>query len=99
MQNICKGIAVSPGDAVGVAYCIHEIYVGDEQPRNGSAVYEEGDRFGRALSRTAADLHALYQKVASQVGAAEAAIFQTHETILKDSAFSGKVRDWILKEG
>lgn len=99
MQNMRKGIAVSPGVAVGSAYCIHEIYVGDEEQLRGSQVFEELERYEQALQKTAADLRALHQKVASQVGAAEAAIFQTHESILKDPAFTGKVRNWIVKEG
>lgn len=99
MQNMRKGIAVSPGVAVGAAYCIHEIYVGEREQLRGPEVFEELDRYEQALKQTASDLHALYQKVASQVGQAEAAIFQTHESILKDPAFTGKVRNWIVKEG
>ncbi len=99
MQNLRKGIAVSTGVAVGTAYCIHEIYVGEEKQLQGSQIYEELERYEQALEKTAADLRAMHQKVATQIGAAEAAIFLTHETILKDAAFTGKVRNWIVKEG
>lgn len=40
----------------------------------------------------------LYQKVASQVGPAEAAIFHAHESILHDPAFTAKIRTWIVDE-
>ena len=45
-----------------------------------------------ARRKTAADLHALYTKVHSQVGAKEAAIFRVHESILEDPSFIGKIR-------
>ena len=55
-------------------------------------------RYDRAREKTAADLHALYEKVASQVGADEAAIFRAHESILHDPAFTAKIRSWIVSE-
>jgi phosphotransferase system enzyme I (PtsI) len=99
MQHLRKGIAVSPGVAVGTAYCVHEVYVGDDRPLKASEIQAELDRYEDALGQTAADLNALYQKVVSQVGAAEAAIFQTHQTILKDPAFTDEVRNSIVNEG
>jgi phosphotransferase system enzyme I (PtsI) len=99
MQNVRKGIAVSPGVAIGIAYCIHEIYVADAQPLSESTLDEELERYENALGQTEAELHAIYQKVATQVGPKEAAIFRSHQTILNDSAFRGKVRNWILHEG
>ena len=94
-----KGIGVSPGVAVGTAYCIHEIYVDPDTRRLGKAeALAELDRYDRARDKTATDLHALYQKVASQVGPDEAAIFRTHESILHDPAFTAKIRAWIVDE-
>jgi phosphotransferase system enzyme I (PtsI) len=94
-----KGIGVSPGVAVGTAYCIHEIYVNPDTKRlEESEVCSELERYDAARENTAADLHALYQKVASQVGADEAAIFRTHESILHDPAFTAKIRAWIVDE-
>ena len=94
-----KGIGVSPGVAVGTAYCIHEIYVNpDTQRLEPSEVCSELERYDAARERTAADLHALYQKVASQVGPDEAAIFRTHESILHDPAFTAKIRTWIVDD-
>lgn len=94
-----KGIVVSPGVAVGTAYCVHEIFVRrDGAPLHASQVLDEVARYERARDATAADLRALYQKVTSQVGEAEAAIFRSHETILHDPAFTSKIRSWIVDQ-
>jgi phosphotransferase system enzyme I (PtsI) len=94
-----KGIGVSPGVAVGTAYCIHEIYVNPDTKRlEQSEALAELDRYDQAREKTAADLRALYQKVASQVGETEAAIFHAHESILHDPAFTAKIRTWIVNE-
>lgn len=94
-----KGIAVSPGVAVGSAYCIHEIFVGPEgKPLAEAEVLAELDRFEQAVEKTAADLQALHHKVSSQIGKKEAAIFQVHQTILRDPAFVGKVRDFVCRQ-
>src|SRR5687767_16018667 len=84
-----KGIAVSPGVAVGTAYCIHEIFVGPEgKPLTEGEALQELARFEQAVEDTVADLRALHHKVATQVGKKEAAIFQAHESILRDPAFT-----------
>jgi phosphotransferase system enzyme I (PtsI) len=94
-----NGIAVSPGVAVGTAYCVHEIFVGPAgKPLAAEDVLAELGRYETAVEATVADLHALYQKVASQVGEKEAAIFLAHESILHDPAFTSKVRDYIVRQ-
>jgi phosphotransferase system enzyme I (PtsI) len=94
-----KGIGVSPGVAVGTAYCIHEIFVSPGQKRLADAeVLPELARYERARDKAAADLAALRRKVAKQVGEEEAAIFQVHEAILQDPAFTSKLRKWICDE-
>jgi phosphotransferase system enzyme I (PtsI) len=94
-----KGIAVSPGVAVGTAYCIDEVYVapGKRHIAEGE-VAEELSRYDRALEATARDLAALQEKVARQVGPTEAAIFAAHANILRDTAFTHRVRQWIATE-
>src|SRR5205085_6427556 len=88
-----KGIGVSPGVAVGTAYCIHEIFVNPTTRRlEPQDVLAELSRFDDARRKTASDLHALYAKVQSQVGAKEAAIFRVHESILEDPSFISKIR-------
>jgi phosphoenolpyruvate-protein phosphotransferase (PTS system enzyme I) len=94
-----KGIAVSPGVAVGTAYCISEIFVDPDAKRLGDGeVTAELARYETARDRTATDLHSLYTKVAGQVGHEEAAIFAVHETILRDGAFTNKIRTWVVEE-
>jgi phosphotransferase system enzyme I (PtsI) len=94
-----KGIGVSPGVAVGTAYCIQAIFV-DPQTRRleQGEVLAELARYDASRAATIADLRALHHKVASQVGPQEAAIFQVHEAILHDPAFTRKLRDWIVGE-
>src|SRR5262249_29158252 len=55
-------------------------------------------RFETARDRTSGDLRALQKKVASQVGREEAAIFAVHESILRDNAFTNKIRNWIVHD-
>lgn len=94
-----KGIAVSPGVAVGTAYCIHEIFVNPDTKRlEDSEVTAELAAYESARDRTAADLNALRTKVEGQVGRDEAAIFAVHEAILRDADFTHKVRGWIVDD-
>ncbi len=92
-----KGIGVSPGVVIGKAYCIHEIFVNPKTRRLAEGkIFAELRRYELARERAAAELHALYQKVASQVGNEQAAIFRAHESILRDPAFTAKVRTRIV---
>lgn len=94
-----KGIPVSPGVAVGVAYCIHEIFINPDTKRlEDHEVTAELANYETARDEAAAELRALQHKVASQVGHDEAAIFSVHEQILRDAAFTNKVRGWIVDE-
>ncbi|RCS40661.1 phosphoenolpyruvate--protein phosphotransferase [Bremerella cremea] len=94
-----KGLAVSPGIAIGVAYCILEIFVNPDRKRlEEHEVNKELARYEQARERTAVDLAALQAKVEEQIGKSEAAIFAVHQTILRDPAFTNKVRHWIVEE-
>src|SRR5689334_2063624 len=94
-----KGIPVSPGIAVGTAYCIHEIFVNPETKLlEGSEVTAELTAFETARDKAGAELRALQHKVEQQVGHEEARIFATHEGILKDPKFTNKVRHWIATD-
>lgn len=85
--------------AVGAAYCIHEIFVSPDRTRLAEAdVLPELARYERARDKAAADLAALRRKVARQVGDEQAAIFQVHESILHDPAFTAKIRRWICDD-
>jgi phosphotransferase system enzyme I (PtsI) len=94
-----RGIPVSPGVTVGTAYCIHEIFVNPDTKRlEDREITAELARYETARDRTAGDLRALQRKVAKHVGESESAIFAVHESILRDAAFTRKIRDWIVDE-
>ena len=96
-----KGVAVSPGVVVGVAHRVESVF-GSGEPVglvDPALVPVEIDRFNRAVATSAAELEAVVQKVAQQLGAAEAAIFQTHLTVLKDEVLLAKVRALVQTQG
>jgi phosphoenolpyruvate-protein phosphotransferase (PTS system enzyme I) len=94
-----KGIAVSPGVAVGTAYCISEIFVNPDTKRlEDNEITAELARYETARDKAAADLRSLQAKVSSQVGREEAAIFGVHESILRDVVFTNKIRGWIVTD-
>jgi phosphotransferase system enzyme I (PtsI) len=94
-----KGLAVSPGVAVGVAYCIHEIFVNPATRRlEENEVLPELARYEQARDRAAVELNALHDKVAAQVGPEPAKVFQVHKTILFDPAFTAKIREHIAEQ-
>ena len=94
-----KGIPVSPGVAVGTAFCIHEVFVNPDTKRlEDNEVTAELANFETARDKAAAELRALQHKVEQQVGHEEARIFGVHESILRDAAFTGKVRGWITHD-
>jgi phosphotransferase system enzyme I (PtsI) len=99
LGSMRRGIPVSPGVAVGTAYCLHEIFVAPNARRlEDREISAELARYETACDRAAADLRALRRKVEKQVGREEAAIFGVHESIVRDAAFRNKVRAWIIDE-
>lgn len=90
---------MSPGVAIGTAYVIHEIFVNPDTKRlEDSEVTAELANYETARDKAAADLRALEIKVDAQVGHDEASIFTVHQAILRDQAFTGKIRNWIVDE-
>ncbi len=94
-----KGLPVSPGVAVGTAYCIHEVFWNPRgKPLSEAEANAELERYERAVTKTSDDLEALHEKVVKQVGQKEADIFRVHLAILHDPTFHAKVRDWIVTQ-
>jgi phosphotransferase system enzyme I (PtsI) len=94
-----KGIAVSPGVATGPAYVIREIFVNPDTKRLEDAeVTAELAHYETARDRAAQELRALERKVDAQVGHDAAAIFAVHQSILRDTAFTNKIRGWIVND-
>jgi phosphotransferase system enzyme I (PtsI) len=92
-----KGIAVSPGVVVGVAHRVDTVFGTTElqELADPSLVPAEVERFDRALEASSTELEGIVQKVAQQLGAAEAAIFRSHLSIIKDQTLHAKVRSLI----
>ncbi len=94
-----KGIPVSPGIAIGSAYVIDDVFVDPNSKKlEDSEITAELARYETARDKSNNDLKILEKKVASQVGRDEAAIFAVHQAILRDPAFTKKIRSWIVDD-
>ena len=92
-----KGIAVSPGVVVGVAYRVDSIF-GSSDPQNladAKLIPAEIARFDHAVETSSLELEAIVTKVAQQLGPAEADIFKSHLQIVNDQDLLAKVRTLI----
>jgi phosphotransferase system enzyme I (PtsI) len=92
-----KGVAVSPGVVVGVAYRVDSVF-GSAEPQllaDHDLVAPEVERFDRAVATSAIELESVVQKVGEQLGQAEAEIFRSHLQIVNDEAMLSKVRALI----
>jgi phosphotransferase system enzyme I (PtsI) len=94
-----KGIAISPGIAVGSAYCIEAIYVNPDSKRlSESQVPAELARLDAAIEAVAGDLRKLRARVDFQLGKQAADVFAVHESILRDPAMAGRLREAVRRE-
>ncbi|MFM7315660.1 MAG: phosphoenolpyruvate--protein phosphotransferase [bacterium] len=91
------GVAVSPGVIVGRVYKIESILHMTESVALESAeqVSPEIDRFDRAIVQAGLELESMIQKVESQIGREEAAIFRSHLTMVRDPGLRQKVHSLI----
>lgn len=96
VREMRHGIAVSPGVAIGTAYCIHEVFVDPGRTHlDATEVAGELARFDAARQQAIQEIRLLQTKVERQVGKAAAAVFASHESILHDHAFISRVRQGI----
>lgn len=81
-----KGIAVSPGIAIGTAFVLHSETSFTIAPENVSDdnVWKEIARFEDALTRTRAEILGIRKKIAAQIGRESSDIFNAHLLILED---------------
>jgi len=94
-----RGIAVSPGVAVGTAYCINEIFLNLGRQSPGTTdVAGELTKYEAAREQSQQELAALEVAVAKEIGRDTADIFAAQEAILRDLAFTNNVRTWIVDE-
>ena len=91
------GVAVSPGVIVGRVYKIESILHMTESVALESAeqVSPEIERFDRAIVQAGLELESMIQKVESQIGREEAAIFRSHLTMVRDPGLRQKVHSLI----
>ncbi len=91
-MEILKGLPVSPGFAIGEAFIL-----GSEEsviPRRFVSLREvenEIERFHQAVEKAKLDIRDLQQRVASEIGAEAAPIFDAHVMILSDSSLHDEV--------
>ncbi|WP_235963589.1 phosphoenolpyruvate--protein phosphotransferase [Tautonia rosea] len=92
-----KGIAVSPGVVVGVAYCLEGPMGQSEVQRlaDESFIPDELARFDNALKRASEELEGMVAKVAQQLGSDEADIFRSHYQMVRDPSLVAKVHEGI----
>jgi len=91
------GIAVSPGIAVGTAYCVNTIFLAPpSQPEGTQDVQAELSKYDGARHKAEEELLALRERVDEQMGSQEAAIFEAHRSILCDPAFIRNVQSGII---
>ena len=92
-----KGIAVSPGVVVGVAYRVETVFGSGEAQTLAEAgmIPAEIDRFDRAVVLASSDLETFVTKVAQQLGPTEAEIFKSHLQIINDQGLLANVRALI----
>ncbi len=94
-----RGIPVSPGVAVGTAFCINEIFVNPATQHVGQAdTSAELAKYEAACEQAKHELLTLESAIDAQAGRDAAAIFAAQAAILRDAAFTNNVRTWIVEE-
>jgi phosphotransferase system enzyme I (PtsI) len=97
---VIKGIAASPGIAIGKAYVVEdEDIVVERVELSREKIREEVLRFKLAQKATLRDLDAAEQKVLKVLGKQHAKLIDAHRMILKDSLITSDVPKRIAAEG
>jgi phosphoenolpyruvate-protein phosphotransferase len=96
MTAMKRGVPVSPGVAVARAFRVDDLAARrDTQALDAAALAAEVGRFDQAVAAAAADLDAVVERVAREVGEPEADIFRAHRQLLRDPSLIGKVHALI----
>lgn len=96
---ICRGIAASPGVAIGVP-CPLAQQAGPAFARRSTLALEaEWARYQAAVSQAQAELGDLADRMGRELGAAQARIFQAHALVLADPDLTVAVRAGIVEAG
>lgn len=92
-----KGVAVSPGIAVGTAYCASRMFLPPAAPSAGEVdIQAELSRYEAARWRAEEDLIVIQKKAEQQLGQSDAAIFDVHRAILSDASLIDRVQEGIV---
>ncbi len=94
-----RGIAASPGVAVGVAFPLVQGTGPTFERRSALAPDAEWARYEDAVIRAQGELGSLADRMGREFGAAQARIFQAHALVLADPDLSAAVRASILEAG
>jgi phosphoenolpyruvate-protein phosphotransferase/dihydroxyacetone kinase phosphotransfer subunit len=97
-ENVIRGIATSPGTAVGPAQRFHVPSL--EMPdRPARSPHDELEALQAALDAARADIDAQRTAVERMSGASDAAIFEAHQLLLHDDEMLEPVRRAITEQG
>ncbi len=94
-----KGIAASPGVAIGRAYVLDSEDVSiPKKPIKESAIPKEITRFQEALTKTRAEILVIRDKISHEIGQEHGDIFNAHLMVIEDRALIEEVMERIKKE-
>ncbi len=98
---IFEGSTVSPGRARGRARAIDAQRILEsilDAGPQGPPTWEV-ERLQAAIGRACVQLERINRQLAQRIGLADAAIFQTHEAVLRDANFIGQIKNEIQQNG
>ncbi|MFH2201961.1 MAG: phosphoenolpyruvate--protein phosphotransferase [Elusimicrobiota bacterium] len=97
---VIKGIAASPGIAIGKAYAVEneEIVINRVELADDDKVKDEVRRFKTALEATHKDLDAVEERALKTLGKEHARLIDTHRYILRDPLITKDVTKRIQEE-
>src|ERR1700722_9406502 len=99
-MEIKRGIAVSPGVAIGPALVLDtEWFRIPQRLVSAERVPEEIERLHRALAAAAVDARVNQQAVSEKLGKQYGAIFGAHLQLIEDPGLAGEVEAIIRKDG
>lgn len=98
MQEL-KGIAVSPGIAIGKVLMLQkEAYTIDMTTIEDTAVEQEIEAVKSAIAKSKAQIQGIYEAAVEKLGAEKAAIFVAHIDILEDPAMMEGIMEKVRSE-
>lgn len=96
---VLKGVAASPGVAIGPAMLLpDESFVVSRQYVEPAEIKNEIRKLNTAMQKTLAELDACEQKVLAELGSEYANLMSTHKLILQDPSLTGGITRKIQEE-